>query len=248
MVPVRLALALLVVLVAISGPARADDLAEARVRFKAGQRAYVEREYRRAIGEFTAANRLHPNPQFAYNIGRCHEQLGEYADAVRFYREYLRAVPEAPDKGEVSQHIADLERRMPSSAPVMREPEPRPTTDVHVQQTATEPRSPRHLRWTWVAGGTTAAALVGAAVASWMAQAKFDDLEKSCAPHCSDSEISTLDKGVTIANVLWGVTAAAAVVTGVVTWLELRSPPTSSFTVAPALGPAAAGLVARGSF
>ena len=60
-------------------------------------------------------------------------------------------------------------------------------------------------------------------------QSKFDDLNKSCGsasssptPSCTDDQISSLDTRKNIANVLWGLSAAAAVTTGVLFFVEGR--------------------------
>jgi hypothetical protein len=69
-------------------------------------------------------------------------------------------------------------------------------------------------------------------------QSKFDDLKKSCGKAaaanwtgCSSSDTSSLDTRKNIANVFWGLTAAAAVTTGVLFFVEGHG-----VTVAPMAG------------
>jgi tetratricopeptide (TPR) repeat protein len=55
---------------------------------------------------------VRPHPVIYFNIGKCYEQLGETAKALRNYRDYLRLAPDAKDKETVSDAIANLERRL----------------------------------------------------------------------------------------------------------------------------------------
>jgi len=84
-------------------------------------------------------------------------------------------------------------------------------------------------KWTWVAAGSTVVLAAGAAIEGLAMQSKFDDLNKSCGsasssptPSCTDDQISSLDTRKNIANVLWGLSAAAAVTTGVLFFVEGR--------------------------
>jgi hypothetical protein len=84
-------------------------------------------------------------------------------------------------------------------------------------------------RWTWVAAGSTMLLGAGAITASLAMQSKFDSLDKSCGdgsvnrPGCSGSDIAAVRSRQTSANVLWGLTGAAALTTGVLLYLERRS-------------------------
>jgi Tetratricopeptide repeat len=50
-------------------------------------------------------------PAFLFNIAQCHRQLGNKQEAIKFYRSYLRKVPDAPNAEEVRKLIASLEER-----------------------------------------------------------------------------------------------------------------------------------------
>ena len=81
-------------------------------------------------------------------------------------------------------------------------------------------------KWTWVAAGSTVLLAVGAITAGVLMQDKFDSLRSSCGagnslrPGCSQSDIDSVSSRQTIANVFWGLTAAAAVTTGVLFYFE----------------------------
>ncbi|MFO8072022.1 MAG: tetratricopeptide repeat protein [Polyangia bacterium] len=84
-----------------------DHFEKGRDRFRAGR-------YREAIEHFELAYELAPAPEILYNIGRCHEELGEESNAVDNYEMYLRMSPEAEDREEVRARIGGLEKEKES--------------------------------------------------------------------------------------------------------------------------------------
>jgi hypothetical protein len=81
-------------------------------------------------------------------------------------------------------------------------------------------------KWTWVAGGGTVLLAVGAMSAGLAMKSKFNSLNSSCGrasptqPQCSQSDVDKVNSLKTTANVFWGLTAAAAVTTGVLFYFE----------------------------
>jgi tetratricopeptide (TPR) repeat protein len=102
------ALAILVAPLAI-GTARADDTAEARQHYQKGKQLFDAGDFRGAMAEFATADRMAPSPLLEFNIALCHERLGEKAEAVRRYRNYLDRVPDAQNRAQVEAKIAALE-------------------------------------------------------------------------------------------------------------------------------------------
>lgn len=69
-----------------TAPAIADDLAdEADLQFENGAAAYERGDYRTALERFLVSNRLVPNRNVVYNIARCYELLGKFAEAYRYF-------------------------------------------------------------------------------------------------------------------------------------------------------------------
>ena len=108
------ALALTVSMLLTAAPAAPPDpdVAKARAAFQLAQQLYKQARYLDAIDKFEEAYRLKPHPSIFFNIGRCYEQLGEITRALRSYRDYLKALPDAKDKDTVAEAIRNLERRM----------------------------------------------------------------------------------------------------------------------------------------
>lgn len=102
------------VLILTAAPATPDegDAARAKAAFQAAQKLYKQSHFPEAITKFEEAYRLKPHPSIFFNLGLCYEQVAELPKALRNYREYLRALPEAKDKQVVAASIVDLERRL----------------------------------------------------------------------------------------------------------------------------------------
>ena len=85
---------------------------EARAKFDAGVRAFGERRYADAVQSFVEAEALAPSAPLSFNIARAFERLDNPAAALRWYRDYLRRSPQAPNAAEVqarvSEHAATL--------------------------------------------------------------------------------------------------------------------------------------------
>jgi tetratricopeptide (TPR) repeat protein len=84
----------------------------ARLLFEKGVSAYREGRYYDAVDIFLETNRLYPDPKFSYNIGKAFEGMSNQPSALRYYREYLRRLPEAPDAREVESHVRQLEQAL----------------------------------------------------------------------------------------------------------------------------------------
>jgi hypothetical protein len=144
---IRAVASALVVLVLLgAAPAvHADDVAEAKARFRRGAELYRASRWREAIAEFEAAYRLKPHGAIHFNVAQCRERLGEWAGALRGYHDYLREVPDAKDRAAVQASIRGIEERLaavgvqallvysdPPGAEVRLDGRPRGTTPLHV--------------------------------------------------------------------------------------------------------------------
>ncbi len=90
-------------------PASDDELTqEARTFFLRGVSMFRRRQYQAAQTAFLAAYRFAPLPEVIYNLAVTSERLGARQDAIDYYREYVRARPEGPDRGEIEAIIRRL--------------------------------------------------------------------------------------------------------------------------------------------
>jgi hypothetical protein len=114
--------------------------AEARALHQRGVRAYGLGSFDEAIDAFRRAYLLAPAPGLLFNLAQAQRGKGEAgcADALRSYRAYLRALPEASNRDLVNEQItemercvADLERRSAASAATVQPaPAPPPSPDA----------------------------------------------------------------------------------------------------------------------
>ena len=138
------------------GPREDPQLERAMESYDLGKKAYNAARYEDALGHFQEAATRYASPDFQYNIGLCYERLGKPEEAIRAFRTYLRAKPNADDRANVEDRIFQLEQEI---AKAKREPEP-------VTEPAPEPEpgpTPPSGRGLVIAGAALAG--VGAAVA-----------------------------------------------------------------------------------
>jgi tetratricopeptide (TPR) repeat protein len=98
--------------VAAAQQAGEDVTEQAKKHFNAGESFYRQSLYKEAIVEFQKAYQLVPHGVLLFNIAQCYEKDGDVPAALRAYKEYLRAVPNADDKDYVQTSIINLEKRL----------------------------------------------------------------------------------------------------------------------------------------
>lgn len=86
-------------------------LQQARDLYRSAVKHYDLGQYDAAVADFQKAFTCKPEPAIVYNIAQSQRLGNRPADAVASYRSYLRLKPDAPNRAEVEQKIADLEAR-----------------------------------------------------------------------------------------------------------------------------------------
>jgi tetratricopeptide (TPR) repeat protein len=125
----------LAVPVAASGQAP-SAVEQSRIHHKNAVVHFNLDEWKEAAAEFKEAYRLHPDPLFLYNIGQCYRKMGEHAEALSYYRKYLRAAPRAANRAEVERRMDELEAALAAASKSREAPPP------SVLPPATEPVAP----------------------------------------------------------------------------------------------------------
>jgi tetratricopeptide (TPR) repeat protein len=80
----------------------------AKSKYQEGAEAYSAGRFKDAVDLFLAADRLAPSAPLSFNIARAYEKLADDAGALRWYRDYLRRNPEAPNASTVHPLITAL--------------------------------------------------------------------------------------------------------------------------------------------
>lgn len=93
-------------------PKEDPKLEQAMVSYDLGKKAYNAARYEDALEHFQEAATRYASPDFQYNIGLCYERLNKPEEAVRAFRTYLRAKPEAKDRANVEDRIFTLKTQI----------------------------------------------------------------------------------------------------------------------------------------
>jgi hypothetical protein len=220
------------ILVAVLVPrlARASDVDKARAYFEAGVDAYDQGKYEVALREFQHAHALSHNPVLYFNMAACEEHLNHYSAAALLLRQYVIEKPNADDRSKVESRIKVMEERDEDlHKPERHEPQTpvvTPPTSLTPAATAPPP-APRKRLFTWVALGATAAFGATALGLGAYTVTDHNSLKNSCgmtSAGCSSSQINGLHSVSYAADAFIGLTAAAAVATVVLFFVEGRTP------------------------
>ena len=160
----------------------ADDRASAKAAYDEGMRHYNLGDYATAREKFRAAYLAFADPAFLFNIAQASRMMGDWDEALRAYRAYLRAKPGASNREEVEVFIEEAERQvekrrsptppteaLPPSEPAREAPVQAPPATTAAPTAVAPPPPPpvqkRRPAWVWGLVGGGAALAVGAAVA-----------------------------------------------------------------------------------
>ncbi|MBI4511855.1 MAG: hypothetical protein HY698_19635 [Deltaproteobacteria bacterium] len=124
-----------------SKPSAPVELDHARILYQKGLTLSQKGDFDGAIEAFSEGHRLSQLPGFIFNLAQAYRLKGDCAGAVRFYREFLQAAPDAPERAEATKRIDELGgcasepsskaavEPMPEKEPLP-VPEPRPTAEA----------------------------------------------------------------------------------------------------------------------
>ena len=80
----------------------------AQKHYELGEKLYKTSDYPGALSNFIKAYKLAPLPAMLFNIGRCHEVMGQRREAIKYYLLYLEKAPKAKNKSVVEMRIVNL--------------------------------------------------------------------------------------------------------------------------------------------
>jgi tetratricopeptide (TPR) repeat protein len=230
----------------------ADDLQEAKQHYDRGMAHYELGEFAAAVEEFKAAYARSQAPGLLFNLAQASRLGKDYAQALHFYRTYLRVRPEAANRDDVEKRIAELEpivelqrraeaeRLAAVQSPPIAHPVATPPAATERAVVAPLP-SGRPVKIGGLVVGAVGVALVGAGiglgVASLDAQNKLSSLAAqngSWSP-AQASLYQTGQRDAAAATALY-VAGGVAVATGVVLYAVGWKRDRARFAVAPVTG------------
>jgi tetratricopeptide (TPR) repeat protein len=133
-----------------------------------GHRLYRLGRYEEAVAAFRRAYEVKADPRLLFDIAECYRELGVVEQALFFYDRYLAAWPDAFDRAEVEEKVADLEAMRGGTAPRTAENARRRHALVIMEPAPSKPRQPArpwHRWWFWTAVGVGVLGGIAAAVA-----------------------------------------------------------------------------------
>ena len=96
-------------------PPSAENVQAAGTRSQQGAALAQKGEFREAYEQFEEAFLLSQESSYVFEMGECQRNLGNGADALGFYRDYLRRAPQGPKAGEAANRIRELEAAAPAT-------------------------------------------------------------------------------------------------------------------------------------
>ena len=120
----------------------AQDVNKARDHYQNGVSLFDRGDYNGAISEFSAADQIAPSAVLDYNIGLCHERLGQNPAALSRYRSYLNRSPSAANRAEVDEKIRRLEQIERDAAAAAAPPLPPTPTPTPIPPSSAPPTNP----------------------------------------------------------------------------------------------------------
>jgi tetratricopeptide (TPR) repeat protein len=230
-------------------------MAAAKGAFEAGNAAFNEADYRRAITYWEDAYRrdctAHP---MLKNLARAYELDGQYANAILALETYLARQPSSGDEASIRRRIEALEKRReedttaepvePTDAPVA--PPPPKETPPPPPLTQEMERSPVPL---YVAGAGAVVGIVGGAL-WYQAYATVEEIDEQCPvredPCPRGAEGNQARNDLTLWGIVGGVGGAVAV--GGLVWYFVQSEQPVQSALAVEAAPGYAGVSYSGSF
>jgi hypothetical protein len=108
------ALTILISFIGLGGgrPALADNPQRAKELFQEGTTHFDLGQFDKAIEAWQAGYKEKPDPGFLYNIAQAYRLAGDLNKAIFFYKGYLRNSPKAPNRADVEQRIAALQKQL----------------------------------------------------------------------------------------------------------------------------------------
>jgi tetratricopeptide (TPR) repeat protein len=95
----------------VAAPPSAENLQAAGTHAQQGAALAQSGQLREAYEQFEEAFLLSGDPGYVYEMGECQRNLGDGADALGFYRDYLRRAPNGARATDAANRVRDLEAK-----------------------------------------------------------------------------------------------------------------------------------------
>jgi tetratricopeptide (TPR) repeat protein len=200
------------------------DVELAKRHYKLGEEMFARSDFEEAVDHFEKAHELSGRPELLYNIGRCHEFMGNLEEAIEVYEAFVASDHDLVPV--VEKRVANLKEKLArrqeagadgaGSGPVEGAREGKPLLPLG----PLAPERGRGLRISgWVLVGAGVASLAAGAALGAVAAGKASDLEEAAAAHqpwadhrASEDQGEALELGQIISLAAGGAAAATGAV------------------------------------
>jgi tetratricopeptide (TPR) repeat protein len=126
----------------------ADAREEAKALSKRAGTAFKLAQFPEALDLYSRAYERFPAPEFLFNLGQCHKNLGHHERALFFFQGYLRDKPDAPNRAAVETLMAESARELAAARAKesAEEAEHRRLEEAEVERLAAEARAAEQRR------------------------------------------------------------------------------------------------------
>jgi hypothetical protein len=100
-----------------AGAFAADDPQKAKALFEQGKTFFDLGQFDKAIQAWQDGYTAKADPGFLYNIGQAYRLSGDPQKAIFFYKRFLGYSPKAPNRAEIEQKIAQLQKQIAEGKP-----------------------------------------------------------------------------------------------------------------------------------
>ncbi len=223
----------------------AEDEARAHRLFEQGKKSFREGRFQDAVHLLKEVYRLKCAPEPLYNLGRAYDNLGELGAAIGAFEAYLRASPNAEDRGAVEERIGTLKRQLAEREKLKRERE-----EAEKRQNDQARRERRPSAAPWIVAGTGGAVVLAGGVFG-LFSLNLHNQANSPVETGQQEAIDKNDRAKTFANVAnvgyvaGGVIAAVGIVWGIVDLQRsgnTAAQPVRGATPGPLLGMGGSGI------
>jgi tetratricopeptide (TPR) repeat protein len=88
-----------------------------------GNTAFDEEKYETAFDKYEQAYELYPDPAILVRLGKTSEKLGNKKEAIGYYKEFARLMPDDPAAEKLAKRAEELEGELPIEVAVASEPQ-----------------------------------------------------------------------------------------------------------------------------
>ena len=135
-------------------PASTPGYDEAAAHYQKGVEDFSAGRYEDAIVEFKLALAAGGPPALLFNIAQAHRLVGNDQEALGYYKEYLRVVPDAPNRADVEARMSAIQQQLDSESRAQRGIPPKPEAPATTVAASSDAPLPVDLNATRAANGS----------------------------------------------------------------------------------------------